>query len=105
MSLDIYLFICNTTEQEQEEEEEEEEEEQLLASGRIFGPRNETIFFVIIAFAYIGVGIWMLTNRSTIGKRAPYLIAIIGSISLIAGLSNLTTIYHSLLAREKITGF
>jgi hypothetical protein len=75
------------TEQEQEQEEEEEEEEedeQSLVAGSISGPRNETIFFAIIAFAYIGVGVWMLKNKSTIGSRVPYIIAIVGSIALIA---------------------
>jgi ABC-type multidrug transport system fused ATPase/permease subunit len=83
-SLSLPETRTTITEQEQEEEEEEEEEEeQSSAAGSISGPRNETIFFIIIAFAYIGVGIWMLKNRSTIGSRVPYMIAIVGSIALI----------------------
>jgi hypothetical protein len=63
---------------------EQEEQEQSSVASKISGPRNESIFFSIVAFAYIGVGIWILKNRNTINKRAPYMIAIIGSIVLIA---------------------
>jgi hypothetical protein len=66
------------------EQEEQEEQEQSSVASKISGPRNESIFFYIVAFAYIGVGIWILKNRNTINKRAPYMIAIIGSIVLIA---------------------
>jgi hypothetical protein len=73
-----------TTEQEEKEEAEEQEQSSATAASKISGPRNETIFFIIVALAYIGVGIWILKNRNTISKRTPYMIAIIGSIALIA---------------------
>ncbi len=41
----------------------------------------ETMFFVTAGILYIPFGIWMLKSR--LASRAPYIISIIGSVSLI----------------------
>src|SRR5947208_1974299 len=43
---------------------------------------NEMVFFIIVGVAYIAAGIWMLENKYY--NKIPYIIAIIGSIALIA---------------------
>ena len=43
---------------------------------------NEMVFFIVVGVAYIAAGIWMLENKYY--SKIPYIIAIIGSIALIA---------------------
>jgi hypothetical protein len=65
------------------EQEEAEEQEHPSVANKISGPRNESIFFTIVAFAYIGVGVWILKNRDITSEGTPYMIAIVGSIALV----------------------
>ena len=50
--------------------------------GDIIATVNEMVFFIVVGVAYIGTGIWMLENKYY--SKIPYIIAIIGSIALIA---------------------
>jgi hypothetical protein len=50
--------------------------------GDIIATVNEMVFFIIVGVAYIAAGIWMLENKYY--NKIPYIIAIIGSIALIA---------------------
>jgi hypothetical protein len=50
--------------------------------GDIIATVNEMVFFIIVGVAYIAAGIWMLENKYY--SKIPYIIAIIGSIALIA---------------------
>ncbi len=50
--------------------------------GHIIATVNEMVFFIIVGVAYIAAGIWMLENKYY--SKIPYIIAIIGSIALIA---------------------
>lgn len=50
--------------------------------GDIIATVNEMVFFIVVGVAYIAAGIWMLENKYY--SKIPYIIAIIGSIALIA---------------------
>jgi NADH:ubiquinone oxidoreductase subunit K len=50
--------------------------------GDIIATRNETIFFIVVALAFIAVGTWILKNKYH--SKVPYFIAVIGSLALIA---------------------
>ena len=50
--------------------------------GEIIATVNEMVFFIVVGVAYIAAGIWMLENKYY--SKMPYIIAIIGSIALIA---------------------
>src|SRR5512133_1395068 len=50
--------------------------------GDIIATVNEMVFFIIVGVAYIAAGIWILENKYY--SKIPYIIAIIGSIALIA---------------------
>jgi hypothetical protein len=50
--------------------------------GEIIATVNEMVFFIVVGVAYIAAGIWMLENKYY--NKIPYIIAIIGSIALIA---------------------
>jgi hypothetical protein len=50
--------------------------------GDIIATVNEMVFFIVVGVAYIAAGIWMLENKYY--SIMPYIIAIIGSIALIA---------------------
>lgn len=45
------------------------------------GDQIQTLFFLIVSISYIPVGIWMLTKRHS---QKPHIIALVGSLSLIA---------------------
>ena len=50
--------------------------------GDIIATVNEMVFFIVVGVAYIAAGIWMLENKYY--SKIPYIIAVIGSIALIA---------------------
>jgi hypothetical protein len=50
--------------------------------GHIIATVNEMVFFIVVGVAYIAAGIWMLENKYY--SKIPYIIAIMGSIALIA---------------------
>jgi hypothetical protein len=50
--------------------------------GDIISTINEIVFFIVVGVAYIAAGIWMLENKYY--SKIPYILAIIGSIALIA---------------------
>jgi cell division protein FtsW (lipid II flippase) len=50
--------------------------------GHIIATVNEMVFFIVVGVAYIAAGVWMLENKYY--SKIPYIIAIIGSIALIA---------------------
>lgn len=60
-------------------DEEYENSESSESAG--FGDMGEVVFFSIVGGAYVPIGLWML-RRKEISKK-PYLIALIGSASLI----------------------
>ncbi|RMF29696.1 MAG: hypothetical protein D6752_05495 [Candidatus Nitrosothermus koennekii] len=70
----VYFVEANEEYAEALEEHEEEEEKEEAPVSR----EMQTIFFTATGIGYIGVGVWMLK-----GGKAPYIIAIIGSIGLI----------------------
>jgi hypothetical protein len=50
--------------------------------GDMIATVNEMVFFIVVGVAYIAAGIWMLENKYY--NKIPYIIAVIGSIALIA---------------------
>lgn len=55
---------------------------EIKDQGDIIATINEMVFFIVVGVAYIAAGIWMLENKYF--SKVPYIIAIIGSIALIA---------------------
>lgn len=72
----IYLIAASQESAEGSESGEAEEEGSGMAT------QVQTAFFAVAGIAYLPVALWMV--RSKRGSRTPYVIAMIGSLSLIA---------------------
>lgn len=55
--------------------------EQNTPQSHGFGDMGEVVFFSIIGFLYVPIGLWMIKKKAI--SRKPYMIALIGSAALI----------------------
>lgn len=59
-----------------------EQKTKNASESQVFGAMGEVVFFSIIGASYVPLGLWML-KKKMISKK-PYVVALIGSIALIA---------------------
>ncbi|HSA98332.1 MAG TPA: hypothetical protein VLF17_04565 [Candidatus Nitrosotenuis sp.] len=67
---------------EREAGETGEQNTENTSGSQGFGDMGEIVFFSIVGVSYVPIGLWMLKKKSI--SRKPYVIALIGSVALIA---------------------